>query len=167
MDFEKAPDDVLTEIVRQAEARLAVQTQFALAADQRALSLTNLYGSMTVALMAGAIAAIAEGLRPIALAAAGAGLMTFLATVMVALSARPSPFATVGNDPANWLEDIASGRSLHEARADTARIYEEALKKNRTRMKGQTMLINSALIMMLLAGPAAAGAGLTGYFLFP
>jgi hypothetical protein len=167
MEFEKASEDLLAEIVRQAEARLAVQTQFALAADQRALSLTNLYGSMTVALIAGAIAAIAEGLRPIAMAAAGAGLMTFVATVLVALATRPSAFATVGNDPANWLEDIASGRSLHEARADTARIYENALKKNRARMKGQTRLINSALIMLLLAGPAAAVAGLTGYFAFP
>jgi hypothetical protein len=167
MEFEKAPEDLLSEIVRQAEARLAVQTQFALAADQRALSLTNLYGSMTVALLAGAIAALSEGFRPIAFAAAGAGTMTFIATVLVALATRPSAFATVGNDPANWLEDIAAGRSLHDARADTARVYDEALKKNRSRMKAQTRLINSALVMMLLAGPVAALAGMAGYLAFP
>src|SRR5512146_3174634 len=130
MDYEKASDDLLTEIVRQAEARLAVQAQFALAADQRVLSLTNLYGSMTVALLAGAIAALSEGLRPIAFAAAGAGLVTFIATVLVV--ARPSPFATVGNDPENWKDDIEAGRSLHQARADTAGIYNAALKKNRS-----------------------------------
>lgn len=167
MDFEKASDDLLTEIVRQAEARLSVQTQFALAADQRALSLTNLYGSMTAALLAGAIAALAAGFRPIACAMAGAGLMIFLATVLVAIAARPSTFSTVGNDPQNWADDIETGRTLHQARADTARIYDEALRKNRKHMKKQTGLINSALVMMLLAGPVAAGAGLTGYYVFP
>ena len=166
MDYEKASDELLTEIVRQAEARLAVQAQFALAADQRVLSLTNLYGSMTVALLAGAIAALSEGLRPIAFAAAGAGLVTFIATVLVLVAARPSPFATVGNDPENWKDDIEAGRSLHQAKADTAGIYNAALKKNRSRMKTQTRLINSALVMMLAAGPVAAGAGLAGWLMF-
>jgi hypothetical protein len=167
MEFEKSPEDLLVEIVRQAEARLSVQAQFALAADQRALSLTNLYGSLSVALIAGAIAALAEGYQAIAYAAAGAGVMMVLATVMVAFATRPSPFATVGNDPSNWLDDITAGRTLHDARADTARIYEDALKKNRARMKRQTRLINSALVMMLLAGPAALGSGLLGVFVFP
>ena len=167
MDFEKASDDLLTEIVRQAEARLGVQTQFALAADQRALSLTNLYGSMTAALLAGAIAALQGKFVPIACAAAGAGVMIFVATILVALAARPASFSTVGNDPENWVEDIETGRSLHQARSDTARIYDAALKKNRQHMKKQTGLINMALIMMLLAGPVAAGAGLTGYYAFP
>lgn len=167
MDFEKAPADLLAEIVRQAEARLAVQAQFALAADQRALSLTNLYGSMTVALFAGAIAALGEDLRPIAAAAGGAGLMTFIATVLVAMAARPSPFATVGNDPASWEDDINSGRPLHGAMADTARIYDEALKNNRLRMKGQGRLIVWALTMTLLAGPAAAAAGLAAHYVLP
>ncbi|MFT3723098.1 MAG: hypothetical protein QM773_05875 [Hyphomonadaceae bacterium] len=167
MDYEKASEDLLSEIVRQAEARLAVQAQFALAADQRALSLTNLYGSMTAGLLTVAIGALSGGYRPIAFAAAGAGLFVFIATLLVVAAAKPSPFATVGNDPENWKEDIEAGRSLHQARADTAGIYNAALKKNRGRMKTQTRLINSALMMMLLAGPAAAGAGLAGWLAFP
>jgi hypothetical protein len=166
-DLGRLEDEVLKEVVREAEARLGAQLQIATAADQRALTFAGfLIATATAALGAG-LALLTRVPTDFTLAAVSLGFaLGILAAAAIAMyTIWPRTFAIPGNEPENWLpENWASGGNdltIKRARVEQATCLQDMLKRNavaaRTAAKRMrlSMAVSAACVAvaaLLLAG---------------
>lgn len=145
--FAKASPEMLQEVIREAELYLTYQVQLALASDQRALTFSSVVG----AVLAGVIGSIAvlhsTGTDPalilpwaIPLIICGGVSLLFAIT-----ASRPVDFATPGNNPRVWAEDIEAGQSLHQSLAEMVALYERSITDN-----SEVMIANARAMTIAL-----------------
>ena len=131
----KADETQLREIIRLAEAMLQSQQDFALAADQRAMSYAGLLSAVIGIIVSGAFVFMFTdiGLGRVGVlfsVIAGALIYSvFLATE----SALPVNFYTIGNTPKNWISDIE--KEFIVSLAEQAQHYDEMICHNRLLME--------------------------------
>ncbi len=127
VDLLPADIAILDEVIRQAELRMQVQIQLALAADARAGVLATIQGTGSAALFVVA----AQSTTPIALAPTlAAATVLAVGAVLAAVAARPVDIGAPGTRPRDWLSDIRSGVPLARSRADAAWLLDRSLIDN-------------------------------------
>lgn len=164
--YASATDDVLDEIVRQAEARLDAQLTSAIAADQRAMTFAGLLFAGAAALGAFAPSSAANS-DSIALLLVGIGLA--IGGAFATASARPAAWEYVGNVPSGWLGDIQSGKSLKDSKAEMAAFYDEMIAVNETSIGSAGRFMRTAMriafvsvgggVLFVLLSTLMAGSG--------
>jgi hypothetical protein len=100
-DFSEIPDNAVKELHRQGELCLLGTMQLAVAADQRATTLSGILGAGSVALAA-AMAGLISGAHPnlvLIVPAAITALFLFIAALLCAWSAQPTDFFVGGYEP--------------------------------------------------------------------
>jgi hypothetical protein len=100
-DFSAIPDNAIRELHRQGELCLLGTVQLALAADQRATTLSGILGAGAVALAAATAGLISGGHPNIVLIAPAAttALFLFVGALLCAWSAQPTEFFIGGYEP--------------------------------------------------------------------
>lgn len=153
--YAAAPAEKLDEIIRLAESRLAAQLTIGIAADQRAMTMTAVFGSVTAALLAAFTTTDGAGGLPFAVLILGFAV----ATILAAWTALPIGWEIQGNEPSSWLSDIPTGDSLHNCKAAMAEYYDDMIAGNDRQLKGGATLLQAsfvvAILMLLFAGGAA------------
>jgi hypothetical protein len=127
--------NVLAEVVREGEVRLAAQFEAANSADQRAVAWFGFLVTLVLGSLGGAATLFATG-QYIAVAYE---MFIFSAALIVAAvraiqCIRPAGFAFPGNLPENWLPecwDQDSPRDLRQARIEQARSLNNCIDDNR------------------------------------
>ena len=94
-------------VFRQGELRLGTQLTLALAADQRAITLTGVFIAAATAAVGVGIGFLGAATPNFPIGAGGLvmGAMLLRAAYDCMQSARPIKFRVVGNRPDNWWED--------------------------------------------------------------
>ncbi|MFV0922731.1 hypothetical protein ACR720_04490 [Sphingomonas parapaucimobilis] len=145
-DYVKADEAKLDEIIRQAESRLAAQLAIGIAADQRAMTLAGILAALVSAVVAfGATKGVTWSIGAMT-------LCLLISAGIAAFAAQPVAWATVGNSPANWVEDIAEGvDDLESAKAAMASYYAEMIEQNDEVLAGNGNLLRMALLAAIVA----------------
>lgn len=151
--YESASDEQLHEIIRQAELRLNEQGQVNRSVDQKAVQLTVLFGTLAAAGFPASLQAWQNNFAAFGSGAFSASLLCFGCSLLSMVASFPGTFAVVGNDPSNWIEDLASNKSAKRSAAETAHHYDKGLKWNRARMATRRYLLSAALTLFCLAAP--------------
>ena len=137
--------DVKLEAYRLSERRIEVQTQAALAADQRAMSAAGL---------ALAAAAIMCGLAKDAAFPFGmlAASLLLMGTVGLAgYSARPVDFHMAGSTFGAFARDIADARPVIDVIVEMAEFNDEAIEENNKILGKNATLMTWAYVFALLS----------------
>lgn len=140
--YATADENVLDEIIRQAEARLNAQLTAAVGADQRAMTFAGL-------LFAGAAALAAIAAQNIT--SDQSGILIFvclglsISGALAAVSAAPSAWEYVGNVPSAWVGDIQSLKPLRESKSEMANYYDDMLATNETAIAKAGRLMRSSM----------------------
>lgn len=151
--YESATEEMLAEIIREAESLLDEQLSAAIAADQRALT----FAGLLVAAIGALIGAIAS------LGGKASWPMTAIATSLAVAatfalwSARPTSWRWRGNDPHRWLPDIARKRNMHDCMAEMAAHYDSAAAANNLAMERAAMAMRASLLLTAVTLAAALG----------
>ncbi|ARP67144.1 MULTISPECIES: hypothetical protein [Mesorhizobium] len=138
--LEKADNDTLKEILREAESRLDAQLTMALAADLRAMTLLGFMVAVVAVVVAGTLAIYKSEHVDIFFGAVGL-FATFgmsVSSFYAFEAAKPIDFDAVGNYPSGWASDAESGKPLHIALAEVCAHYDEMLKSNKAAMKSSS-----------------------------
>jgi hypothetical protein len=128
--------DVLDEIVREAELYLQAQFAAANASDQRGMAWAGfMIASTTAALAATASLVVSGGHMVLAITSLGAAAMLLLSTFLAAKAVRPNKFCFPGNQPANWLPENWHGHGvsildLKQARLEQAHTLQNQICEN-------------------------------------
>jgi len=122
----------IDEIVRQAEERLKMQVQMALAADSRACLVASLQGAGAVALIVAATEKLTG--RPLS-GMIGAACVLVIGAVCAIIAARPIEFGMIGTYPSNWLDAVHDNEDLKEGKAGYAKLLDKYLKLNDAAMR--------------------------------
>jgi hypothetical protein len=159
-----ADPEFLDEILREAESRINAQLTTAIAADMRAMTFLGFISAIAVASVGTGLATYAD--KPnLAMIALFIGSGFTFAAYYAFEAARPIDFNLVGNDPASWKTDIASGLPLHHAKSEQVAFYDEMLKSNRKAMVESAYHLQGAAkvtICTLLVGAIFAGLYVSG-----
>jgi hypothetical protein len=145
--FKTAKPEILDEINREAELFLQAQLAAALAADQRALVYASIVGAV-LAILIGGLATVASSDMQLSkfLFCIVPMAICFIMSLVYALSAcRPIGFASAGNNPRQWIEDIQSSQSLHDSKAEMAAFYGTAIEENRNAMEDAGKRLETAM----------------------
>ena len=165
--FLQADENILREIIREAESYLSAQLQSAIAADQRALSVAGVLGTVTIGL-AGAGTALLIRVEPITVLgwlALVLSLLLVLSMFLALLAAMPASFEYGGNAPGQWAEDVKKHQPIKDSLAEMADHYDKMIAKNDRQMRLNNTKL--ALAVWLSGGSVAAGAvTLSVYLLF-
>lgn len=150
--------DVIGEIVRQGEVRLAAQVQVALAADQRAVTTASILTAIFTACIGGAIAVLtsASPNHALGLAGLGTGIMFIAAAFEAARAARPVDFHLQGWPPAQWMNEADLRRPLPQSQGEQAEIMQEMIEHNLHVMTGNSGHMAWAM-RFALGAPFAGG----------
>lgn len=135
--LQKLDDDVLREVVREAERRLDAQLATANAGDQRAMAWAAILVTGAVAIT-GASAALLVGGKSLLLAAVGIFVSGLLgAAILNAIDVfRPKDWHFPGNSPANWVPELwqchgtGTPCDLRQASIEQARSLDEQIRDN-------------------------------------
>jgi hypothetical protein len=160
-DYSAARDEVLAEIIREAEARLQAQLTAAVAADQRAMTFAGLMLAAAAAMIGAAIGASPNTPLTVPIFVTALGL--FASAVVAVIAARPIGWDFVGNTPKSWISDVAKSQSLQAALADMANFYAEMIDDNEKAIAGAASWIRLSMLgalVSLLIGLVAAAARL-------
>ncbi|MDK4730349.1 hypothetical protein [Rhizobium phaseoli] len=154
-----ASPEVLNEILREAESRLAAQLTTAIAADARAMTFLGFVATLAVASLGASLAVVASNgwLACIGIVVGGA----FTAAGMFAFeAAKPIDFQAPGNDPSLWEADILASISAHNAIAEQTAHYDEMLKENRAAMEAsaRSLTVAAEITRWTVVGGAVASA---------
>ncbi|WP_157410175.1 hypothetical protein [Sphingobium xenophagum] len=128
--------EVLDEIVREAELYLQAQFTAAGASDQRGMAWAGfMIASTTAALAAAASLVVSGGHIILAITSLGAAAMLLLSTFLAAKAVRPNKFCFPGNRPANWLPENWHGNGvgtldIKQARLEQAHTLEKQICDN-------------------------------------
>ena len=137
----KLDQDILYEVVREAEERLKAQLQISTAADQRALSIAALQVTTGSGTLAGGVALLSTNKPDLALAglaiafAVGMGVVAHRALSSVG----PDGFNIPGHRPLHWhpdrwLDKRTEGNALKLARIEQAAGLEDEISANKVQM---------------------------------
>jgi hypothetical protein len=158
-DYAAAPDVVLNEIIRQAEARLQAQLTAAIAADQRAMTFAGLLLAAAAAMIGTGLGASPDAKLTVPVFVTGLGL--FVSATLAIVAARPVDWDFVGNTPSAWIGSIADKQTLHDALSDMATFYAEMIDNNETAIADAAFWIRlsmgsalASLLIGLFAGAA-------------
>lgn len=123
--------DVLDEIVREAELYLQAQFVAAAASDQRGMAWAGfMIASATAALAAAASLVVSGGHIILAITCLVAAAMLLLSTFLAAKAVRPNEFCFPGNRPENWLPENWHGHGVGALDMKQARLEQaHALQK--------------------------------------
>jgi hypothetical protein len=150
--YATAPDDMLAEIIREAEARLAAQLTAAIAADQRAMTFAGLMLAAAAALTGAALSASPQAVLTLPIIVSALGL--FLTSALAVASARPVAWDYVGNEPSCWLRDINPAAELKLSLAEMADHYDGMIKDNEAAIAARAfwlrLSMGSALVSILV-----------------
>lgn len=147
-ELKRAKPEVLQEIVREAESRLAAQLSTALAADMRAMTFLGFIAAVVVAAIGFALTTFDYN-RVLSMITLLIGAGFTVAAGFAFEAARPIDFHCVGNNPDQWVLDIQNGISLHDALAEQAQHYSEMLNHNREAMEVNSQaLFRSAKVVL-------------------
>lgn len=155
-DFAKGDLKVITEIIRQGEARLQAQLQTALACDTRSVGLASLQSAASAALIIAAAQDDISGSSEVACYLSAIILLS--GAVVAGWALRSVGFAFVGNRPKFWVACIGNGDKLAECLAGTAVHMDKHLALNDEIMKRHGRLTNMSLACLALAPLAALSA---------
>jgi hypothetical protein len=129
--------DVLSEIVKEGEARLQAQLQIATAADQRALTFAGFQIASATGALAGGVALVSKDGPEFLLAALALGFAAFMlyCAYLALRTVRPAMFSIPGNRPngwlpENWLASAGGDFSIKIARIEQAACIDEAIIDN-------------------------------------
>lgn len=127
-------DDILKEVVREAELMMAAQLSVATASDQRALTWAGFVLTIAIASIGGSASLAIDGKQLPLAAISGAGAILMAISGYYAVRAvRPRKYSMPGNLPQNWLpEHWESGRTrdFRQARIEQARTINGQIVKN-------------------------------------
>jgi hypothetical protein len=153
MDISSVPEESIIELHAQAAACLQGTVQLAIAADQRATTLTGIFGAGTVALLAAA-ATVLEGShpsQPLVWSACIAAEFLFAASLCCAWAARPINFSVGGYEP-KLLAPAASDK-LWMLRCVTEDI-QARIDMNRLALDRGARILTAATLIALSSVPA-------------
>jgi hypothetical protein len=146
-DYADAPDDMLAEIIREAEARLAAQLTVAIVADQRAMTFAGLMLAAAAALTGTALGAGSAAALAVPVVLAGLGL--FVAAALAVIAARPVDWDYVGNEPSAWIVDISPPARLKPSTAAMADHYDGMIKGNEVTIAASAFWIRLSMLSAL------------------
>jgi hypothetical protein len=136
VDWSKAQDGVVAEVLRDSETFLAGTVTIATSADQRAAVVAGTFATAGAAIVAGIIgfaaAASANNIYAPAVYAGGllAALLFITGSIFCIRAAMPVGFRLPGTKPSGWEEDVAKGHTLLQCQHDLIAIRENAIKEN-------------------------------------
>jgi hypothetical protein len=101
MDLSSVPDSLVEELHKEGVLCLQGTLQLAVAADQRATTLTGVFGAGSVALLAAAatLLTVSQPNQPLLLGAIATAIFLLSAALFCAWAARPVDFFLVGYEP--------------------------------------------------------------------
>lgn len=149
IDYSSAHDDLLKEIIRQAEIKLQAQLQAAIAADHRALGVAAAMATIVALIMGGTVALFQAPGAPECLAWVGTvvSVTLLVAVVLAVLSARSIGFYFPGSEPSAWEEDVREEHTLKQSLGDMASHYDQMIRNNAREMKRAGHIFNASLIV--------------------
>lgn len=149
--------DVLAEILREGELRLATQVATATAADQRALTIAGFQIASLTAIVGGVTAMVVSKNPDIFITVLAVfQIIAFLYAASNAIaSARPQLFSFPGNKPENWFADEWTFPNLSESAATiklatVEQLYcvNQAICKNEQTMETSVAAIKLSIDLM-------------------
>lgn len=143
----------IQEIVREAEERLKMQVQMALAADTRAGQMAAVQAGGAIALVVAATQNLSSGALWAAVASA---CFLGLGAISAIFGALPIAFGMIGTRPKDWLEPVATREGLSEGLAGYAMWLDKYLFLNDRQMATNNNWFRIALGFMALS-PVAGG----------
>ena len=149
--------EVIVEIVRQAEERMRMQVQMALAADARAVWIATLQGAGSIALLVAAMEKLSAGSRAVVVLAAGC---LAVATFCAAVAAFPIAFGMIGTLPSDWVDAVQDREPLSQSLAGYAVWLDKYLKFNAKQMANNNNWLRCSIVISVLAPVVAFAAAL-------
>lgn len=134
MDWSKASDETVKEIVREGEAYIAAQLSLATSADQRASVMASIFTAAGAAIVAGLITLYTEGpddSDPIFAGGVAAAALFLIGASLCVWAALPVGFDLPGAQPKSWLNDVETGKQLKESLQQQAENYQDKINDNR------------------------------------
>lgn len=150
--LESASEEMLNEIIREAEIFLDSQLRAGLASDQRAITFSSVVAAATAVLLGAfvTIAATNEAALSKVLPLVPVILFFMISMVCAFLVCRPTTFRYAGSNPRHWLDDITSKRKLKIALAGQAYLYAKGISENDCLLSRNASLMRYALISAAL-----------------
>lgn len=153
--WRNADEDILIEVIRQAECRLQAQLTAAIAADQRAMAFANTMTAISLALGGAAWAAWEKNFVGLSAAATTAALMFYASAFIAWRAAQPSDHEFIGHTPSDWHKDIKAAVPLNASRMEMAKNYDGMLRFNDLMAKKSSRYLPTASKISLWAPFAA------------
>lgn len=153
IDPSRIKPEAIQEVIREAEAYLSAQLTCAVAADQRAVTLSGALATIATALFGVGLAALSQD-KPshmVGWAAVVSGALYIAALVFAVWASRPVSFSYVGNTPENWDKEADLYGSLTTALYQQAGYYTSHIKSNDAVMRKNARLIQCALWLSICA----------------
>lgn len=136
VDWSKAQNGVVAEVLRDSETFLAGTVTIATSADQRAAVVAGTFATAGAAIVAGIIGfAAAVGANNVYASAVYAGglsaaLLFIAGSIFCIRAAMPVGFHLPGTKPSGWEDDVTQGHTLLQCQHDLIAIRETAIKEN-------------------------------------
>jgi hypothetical protein len=147
IDFSTVPPQALAELNRQGEACLQGTVQLAIANDQRAVTLTGMFGAAAgalAALVGALVAATHEPSLALFWAIGAAAALLFLAAILCAISAKPADFFVNGYEP-RLLAQGCAGEDLTPILRAALEDVQNRIDRNRAALVRSARVLTSAL----------------------
>jgi hypothetical protein len=152
MDLSEVPPESVQELHRQAETCLSGTIQLGIAADQRATTLTGIFGAGSVAILA-AIATVMAGSsphKPFILGAAVMAALLFVAALTSAMAGAPADFHVGGYEPKRFIRSASDPVwMLRYAVTD----MQDRIDFNRAVLERSAQRLRAAMVFALAAIP--------------
>jgi hypothetical protein len=136
VDWSKAKEGIVTEVLKDSETYLAGTVTIAASADQRAAVVAGTFATAGAAIVAGVIGFVAAASQdnayalPIYAGGLIAALLFISGAIFCIRAAMPVGFYLPGTRPSGWGADVVDGRSLQECQHDLIDIRESAITAN-------------------------------------
>ena len=147
---------ILSEVIRQGEARMQAQLTAALAADARAGTLASVQAGGAAALLVFAAGDAASETAAVGAMAAAACLA--VGACLAALALRPCDFGWVGSRPCDWVEGGVVSYTVPGAMAETCQHLDKYLRLNERTMVRNNRFAHGAVVALALAPFVGLGA---------
>lgn len=155
LDLSNVAPDAIRELQRQAELCLQGTIQLALAADQRATTLTEVFGAGSVALLAAdaTLLTAPNENAPLIWSGLAASLMLFGGSLFCAWAARSIDFFVAGYEPR--LLAPSATEEVWLVRYSTESL-QHCINANRRALERSARTVRRGLVLALLTAPIAA-----------
>lgn len=159
-DWENKNLDLIKEMLRQGELRVAAQVQLATSADQRATVLAGIYVAAATGII-GALATQPNILtnKPLFVGAVVAAILFLAGSIFSIWATIPVGFWAPGNDPEQWYADIDKSVSVARALGEQSEHYNDMISDNRNIIKRNATRFRMGAICGIAAPIAGIFAG--------